>query len=256
MILIPVLFALIGLGLAVLVNYLADVLPYTRRFTRPACPHCETPFPTRDYLLMRNCRKCGERRSNRSFIVLLLGLPAALYVGLTAPKLGVPLGLLLLTYLAVVFVIDLEHRAILHETSYFGAVLGLICGTYLWSVPQGKTLLQGFTTSLLGGIAGFVIMYGLYLLGELFARWLSRRRGEPVDEVALGFGDVNLTGVLGLVLGWPAILLGLFFAILASGIASLIIVVYSMSVKKYQAFMAIPYAPFLIFGAVLLLYRP
>jgi len=242
--------------MAVLVNYLADVLPYTRRLTRPSCPHCEAPLATPDYLFMRNCRNCGRRRSNRAFSVLLLGIPAALYVWLTVPKLGVPLGLILLTYLEVVFVIDMEHRAILHETSYFGAVLGLICGTYLWSVPQGKTLLQGLTTSLLGGIAGFASMFVLYLLGGLFVRWLSRRRGEPVDEVALGFGDVNLTGVLGLVLGWPAILLGLFFAIIASGIASIIIVIFSLATRKYQAFMAIPYAPFLIFGAALLLYRP
>jgi leader peptidase (prepilin peptidase)/N-methyltransferase len=111
-------------------------------------------------------------------------------------------------------------------------------------------------TSIEGGVAGFGIMYALYLLGELFVRWLSRRRGEPVEEVALGFGDVNLTGVLGLILGWPGILIGLFFAILASGIASFFIVVFSLLTKRYQAFMAIPYAPFLIFGAVVLLFRP
>lgn len=204
--------ALVGLLLAVLVNFLADVLPYTRRFTRPGCPHCEAPRQTRDYLLMRRCRICGERRSKRSFIVVLLGMPAALYVWHTQPKLGLVLGLLVLAYLALVFVIDIEHRAILHETSYFGAALGLVAGTYLHSLPMGNSALEGFTISVLGGIAGFVIMYALYWLGGLFVGWLSRRRGVDIDEVALGFGDVNLTGVLGLILGPYWILYCLFIA--------------------------------------------
>ena len=252
----PVPIALLGLGLAVLVNTLADVLPYTRRLTRPACRHCETPFRTADYLLMRPCRNCGQRRSNRSFIVLALGMPAALYIWFTQPKLGLFLGLVVLTYLAVVFVIDIEHRAILHETSYFGAALGLVAGTYLHSTAQGESLLQGLTISVVGGIVGFGIMYLLYLLGDLLVRWLSRRRGEPIDEVALGFGDVNLTGVLGLILGPYWILYCLFLAILAAGLASIVVVLYALATKKYEAFMAIPYAPFLIFGAVVLLFRP
>lgn len=251
-----VLIPLLGLGLAVLVNYLADVLPYTRRFTRPACPHCGMPFPTRDYLLMRRCRNCGVRRSNRSFIVLVMGMPAAVYVWFIEPKLGLLLGVLVLTYLALVFVIDVEHRAILHETSYFGAALGLVAGTYLHSIPQGESLLEGFLISLAGGVVGFVVMYVLYLLGDLFVRWLSKRRGEPIDEVALGFGDVNLTGVLGLILGPYWILYCLFLAILVAGFASIVIVIFSLLTKRYQAFMAIPYAPFLIFGAVVLLFKP
>jgi prepilin signal peptidase PulO-like enzyme (type II secretory pathway) len=99
-------------------------------------------------------------------------------------------------------------------------------------------------------------MYLLYLLGDLLVRWLSRRRGEPIDEVALGFGDVNLTGVLGLILGPYWILYCLFLAILAAGLASIVVVLYALATKKYEAFMAIPYAPFLIFGAVVLLFRP
>jgi prepilin signal peptidase PulO-like enzyme (type II secretory pathway) len=257
MILILLLLALSGLFLAELVNYLADVLPVTRRFSRPACRKCGTPFSTGRYILMRNCVSCGRSRSVRSFAVLLLGIPVAFgawYVWSVHPRVPLVLSLALLTYLAVVFVIDVEHHAILHETSYFGAALGLIIGTYIWSIPQDKTVVQGLINSLLGGAVGFGIMYAFYLLGELFAHWIASRRGEPSDEVALGFGDVNLTGILGLILGPVLIVRGVFFAILASGVVSLVIVLVALSRKRYHAFMAIPYAPFLILGAVLTIY--
>jgi prepilin signal peptidase PulO-like enzyme (type II secretory pathway) len=259
MILLPLLLALTGLVMAVVVNYLADVLPYTRRLTRAACANCGTPYSSRDYLLMHSCRDCGQRRSIRTFVVLVLGIPLALgawRASVALSKLPLGLSLVLLTYLAVVLVIDLEHRAILHETSYVGAGLALVCGTYLWSAPQDKTLVQGLITSLLGGAVGFGLMYLLYLLGELFGRWLSARRGEPVDEVALGFGDVNLTGILGLILGPAGIAYAIFLAIIASGLASFVILLVSLIRRTYHAFMAIPYAPFLILGALWLLYGP
>jgi leader peptidase (prepilin peptidase)/N-methyltransferase len=96
----------------------------------------------------------------------------------------------------------------------------------------------------------------LYFLGELFGRIMAKRRGEPIEEVALGFGDVNLSGVLGLLLGWPGITAGLIFAILAGGLVSAFILARMMLRKEYQAFTALPYAPFLILAGVVFLFRP
>ena len=99
-------------------------------------------------------------------------------------------------------------------------------------------------------------MLVLFFLGEIYLRFLSKKRGEPIDEVALGFGDVNLGGVLGLILGWPGISAGLLFAILMGGLVSGGYLIYTMASKRYRPNTAIPYAPFLILGAMLLLYRP
>ena len=85
---------------------------------------------------------------------------------------------------------------------------------------------------------------------------MARRRGEPIDEVALGFGDVNLSGVLGLMLGWPGITVGLLVAILAGGMVSAFILARMMLRKEYQAYTALPYAPFLILAGAVLLFRP
>ena len=228
-----------------LVNYLSDVLPVTRNFSRPACRECQKPFSWGDYLLFGKCKSCGTRRSPRTFLsqALLTITPVLLWI---FPRPGFPfiLAFLLFVFLSLVFVIDLEHRLILHPVSLVGAILGLGIGVYL----------HGLTTTLIGGAVGFGIMLAFYFAGEGYVRYMSKKRGMAADEVALGFGDVNLSGVLGLLLGWPRIAAGLLFAVLAGGLISLIIIVGMLLAKKYKAFTAIPYAPFLILGALYLLY--
>ena len=98
-------------------------------------------------------------------------------------------------------------------------------------------------------------MLVFYFLGEFFVKRMAKKRGLSSDEVALGFGDVNLSGILGLLLGWQLIFVCLFFAILVGGLVSLVIIVGMLIAKKYKAFTAIPYAPFLILSAVYFLFR-
>ncbi|MDK1028919.1 MAG: prepilin peptidase [Anaerolineae bacterium] len=148
-------------------------------------------------------------------------------------------------YLGVVLVIDLEYRIIMHPVSYVGAVIGLGIGIYT----------HGLRITLIGGAFGFGAMLILYYFGEAFSRYMSKRRGQLIDEVALGFGDVNLSGITGLLLGWDDIILGLLFAIFAGGIGSLLVIVVMLIRKRYKAFTPIPYAPFLIFSILLFLYR-
>ncbi len=238
---------ILGWAAALLVNYLADVLPAMRQLTTPACKQCAAKFRWTDYLLLKNCPACGHPHGRRTWVTQIFGVAATIYIWVSPPQaLGFWLGFFLLIYLAVVFVIDVEHRLVLHPVSIFGAALGLLVGS----------ILHGIVLTLIGGAAGFGIMLLLYYLGILFARWMSHRRGETVieDGDALGFGDVNLAGVLGLILGWPLISVGILTAILAGGLVSLVIILGMLALKRYQAFAAIPYAPFLILGAILLLY--
>ena len=114
--------------------------------------------------------------------------------------------------------------------------------------------MHGVTSTLIGGAVGFGIMLAFYFVGEWYVRYMSKKRGMAADEVALGFGDVNLAGILGLLLGWPGISAGLLFTVLSGGLISLLIIVAMLIAKKYKAFTAIPYAPFLILSALFLLF--
>jgi leader peptidase (prepilin peptidase)/N-methyltransferase len=116
------------------------------------------------------------------------------------------------------------------------------------------SLNHGLLDTVLGGGAGFVLMMIFYFLGELFVRVLSKSRGEEIEEIALGFGDVNLAGVIGLLLGWPGIIAGIILAILIGGVVSGGFLVLQVLRKKYQAYQALPYGPFLVVSAVVLFY--
>jgi leader peptidase (prepilin peptidase)/N-methyltransferase len=239
---------LLGLLASMLVNYLSDVLPAQRRLAQPVCQHCGANYRWKDYFLLIACRACGKPRSWRTYLLLAAGVCLSLALWLNPPaRMGYWLGLCVLTYLSLVMVIDLEHRLILHTVSLAGALLGLVTGTIRYDL----------TTSLLGGLAGLAVMLLFYWLGTLFARYRARKLGTDDDEEALGFGDVTLSTVLGLMLGWPFILFGLFFGVLAGGLASLGIVFFLVVTRRYQSMTVFTaYGPYLVFGAAIMLYFP
>ena len=236
-----------------LVNYLADVLPVTRRFSQPTCPQCAAPFSWQDYLFYRACSN-GHARKTRLWIVQIIILAASVYTAIKPPaKLGYFLGLILIIYFGVIFVIDFEHRLILHETSIFGAVLGLIVGTVAHKI----------SATLLGGLGGLLIMLTFYGLGVLFARVRTKRMlamgQEADDEEALGSGDVILVTILGFIVGWPLIWLCLLYGILLGGLFSLGLILWLIVSGRYHknALMTfIPYGPYFITTAVLIVYFP
>lgn len=148
---------------------------------------------------------------------------------------------IVLSIFILITVIDIEHRLILHVVTGPSAILIGLLG-----VVNPERELQ---TTLMGGAVGFGVVLGLYVLGGVFARLVAKFRGQMLDEVAFGFGDVTLAGVLGLSVGYPGILMALFLGILAAGEYSLVHILFMFIRRAYKAFVPIPYGPFLILGA-------
>ncbi len=245
---------LLGIIVALGVNYLSDVLPLQLRLTAPTCANqgCQKSYSWSDYLLFRKCAACGKKRSLRTFIVLGLCIASSLYLWLSYPtKLGYFLSLIALNYFYLVAVIDLEYRLILRPLSLFGLALAALAGY----------LLHGWLAMLIGGVAGFAIMFLFYLGGKLFTRIRARRIGEDPRqaEEALGSGDVTLSTILGLLLGWPLIWFGLLAGALIAGIVSIIILLVFVMQRRYskQAFNTfIPLGPMFILSAILITFLP
>ena len=191
--------------------------------------------------------KAERRFQMRSVWVNLIFIILIVLLGvLESDRVEIWWGIPVLIYFGVVIVMDVEFRIVMHPISIAGTVLGLLVGVYL----------RGVQITVIGGVVGFLVMLLLFKLGELFMRIVNRRRGESIDEVALGFGDVNLAGVVGLFLGWPPIILGLLFAVFAAGMVSIFLIFFTLFRKEFKAFMAMPYAPFLATAALVMLFFP
>lgn len=236
-----------------IVNYLSDVLPNTRKLSQPVCLQCGATYSWKDYLLFRTCQN-GHARAPRIWIVQIVILIIGIYIWLQPPlRIGYFLGIILVTYFGLIFTIDMEHRLILHPTSIFGSLLALTVGF----------VSHGLKATLLGGLSGLLIMLGFYYFGVLFAKIRTKRMlasgQEADDEEALGAGDVILATIIGFMLGWPLIWFGLIFGILLGGVVSVLLVLGLVITRKYEQnalMLFIPYGPYFITSAFLIIYFP
>lgn len=255
------LYALLGLLVGALVNLCADQLPRWRTLRRtPFCPYCDSSRPpwawisVVAYLIFKpRCQHCAAPISWRHPLVEIgsAGLFAFLwtrYAGGEQSALLIPYTVYSAIFL-LVLVIDLEHKLILNVVIFPAWILALV-GSLLHPTPHFWRL------ALLGGVLGFGLLYLIYLLGELFVKVMGRVRGRPVNAVAFGFGDVRLGGFIGLVLGFPEVLDALFLAILLGGLGGVLYWFVSAVIRRrYSLFTAIPYGPFLIAGALFIMFR-
>jgi prepilin signal peptidase PulO-like enzyme (type II secretory pathway) len=255
--------SLLGLCLGLVLNSLADNLPpdaenirYPPR--RPRCCQCGQPFPPVYWLALAHwllragrCPQCRTRRRLRPVFVELACALALPYLWIWAGRTGdgglpeairfVAAATVVLVFILVV-IIDVEHRLILWSVVWPSAIAIALLGI----VTPG----HGLVKTLLGGLAGYAITLGIFLLAELFARVLHWFRGQPLEEVAFGGGDVNLAALIGLAVGWPGVLLALTIAVLAGGVFSFGYIVVQLVRRRYVPYSAVPYGPFLVLGAL------
>jgi leader peptidase (prepilin peptidase)/N-methyltransferase len=152
---------------------------------------------------------------------------------------------ILLECFLLIAVIDLEHRLILYVTIVPAAVIAFMYAMFGAGYDLSKILI--------GGAVGFGAVYVIYFFGWVFGAVTARIRGEELNEIPFGGGDVNLAGVIGLAVGWSGIILALFIAVMSGGISAAIYLLVAMIRRRYNLFTPIPYGPFLILGAVILL---
>ena len=125
-----------------------------------------------------------------------------------------------------------------------GLIIGLISGTRS----------NGILVTLIGSLIGLLLMLTLYLFGILFIKLVNRLKQKNLGEPAMGFGDVMLGCVIGLMIGWPEILQSMAVTILAAGLFSFLYLLVMLVFRRYRFGIAIPYAPFMITGAIYVMY--
>ncbi len=257
LILLIILGIALGAAIGAALNALADDLPNYLKPKPPHCHACSFPYHPLQWVAVvglltgrSRCAQCGSRLRWRKPIVEIVSALILVFLylrfGLTLKNVFLALfleGLLLIT------VIDLEHRLILYSTIFPTSVAALVYGL-LAAVGDGWSAL---TRTLIVGAVGFGVFYIFYLLGFVYSAWVARRQGQPLDEIAFGGGDANLGGVVGLAVGWPGITLSVVYAVLAGGLISALFLIFMSLWRRNALLMPIPYGPFIVFGAVVVL---
>jgi leader peptidase (prepilin peptidase)/N-methyltransferase len=131
--------------------------------------------------------------------------------------------------LLVVFIADLRFGLIPDQVnvSLFILALGYRLGLVTTNQMQSLDLVNA-------------VISGLVLTAFFYCLWyFTKGKG-------FGFGDVKLAPSLGLLLGWPRTLTGMFIAFLIGAICAIFLLIFGK--KKFGQ--TIPFGPFLILGTV------
>ena len=212
------------------------------------CPVCKTPIPFYDniplisYLHLRGrCRSCREKISPRYFVVeFLLAVLAVLLFSRFGLGLAFFVNFVLVAALIVITFIDLDVRIVPDVISLPGIAVGLVVSIVnsQWLMVQSLLLPTPLSSAL-----GILLGGGVLLLVAWSYQFFTGIEG-------MGGGDIKLLAMIGAFLGWPSIPVALFFASLIGSIVGLAFMLKKGVDSKY----ALPFAPFLCFGALVYLF--
>ena len=211
----------VGSFLNVLIYRLPRSLPFV--WGRSFCPHCHQELrwfdliPVVSYLLLLGrCRYCKRHISLQYPAIELIS--GVLFV--LAPSFA---WLVALEIFLVLAMIDLRHLMIPD---------GLLLAMGVVAIAMGNVFTYNHLASALGGAGFFFLLWAVSK-----GKWI-------------GFGDVKLAGVLGLLFGFPGVLVTIYVGILLGGAVSLVLLI----TQKAHMKTAIPLGSFLALSAILYIF--
>lgn len=234
------LLALLGLAIGSFLNVVVWRVPRGESVVSPpsACPRCGQPIRPRDnlpvvgWLMLRGrCRDCAEPISRR---YPLVELTCGLLFVVMALRFGLDGALPAYLYIAAVGLalamidIDVQRLPDVLTLPSYPVVLGLLGLATLGDATWHDLLRAG-----IGGLIAFAFY---------FIVWFAYPAG-------MGFGDVKLSGVLGLLLGWlsyGALVVGLFGGFLLGGVFGIGVILVAGGGRKSK----VPFGPFMLLGAL------
>ena len=237
------------------------------------CPHCQHPlgwldlFPILSYIGLRGrCRYCHQAIGNQyvlievataalfgfsSWMILDHALSYLMYFNYNENWLWVGFSLALtwagLVLLIALFVYDLRwtelpNRWTLGGASLFGlaTILAYVLGQpLLWQPANAAGTAATLWQTLISGLASGLFFLGIVLGSEKILR-----------KPGMGMGDVKLGLFMGLLLGFPGIVVALYLAFILGSVISLLLI----AGKRAKFGNAVPFGPFLVAGTIISLW--
>lgn len=233
--------AVFGLAIGSFLNVVIARVPVGASVVRPPsrCPGCKVEIAWRDnipvvgWLLLRGrCRACDQPISLRYPIIEVL--TAAVFASAAArfgtDDLGaLPAFCVWGAGLIALSAIDLDHHRLPNRVLY---PTGFLAGGLLIAASGAAGEWRSLLDAALGGLVGF---------GFFFIVWL-------VAPAKMGYGDVRLSALNGILLGWLSVgHVGV--AILLGSATASVVGILLIALHRAGRATPIPFGPFLAFGA-------
>jgi leader peptidase (prepilin peptidase)/N-methyltransferase len=243
-----VIFVLLGMGVGSFLNVCCDRLPARESLLYPPshCAACQHRLSARDkipifsYLWLRGrCRYCQASIPRRllwveiSTAVLFGYLYWHYMVWHDGSGIELAVAAFYCCLFIVLLVIDLERGLILNKVIYPAMAVALLISIFFSLFFLQSEIVPEIKQAAIGGGIGLV----LFLLIVLISRG------------GMGWGDVKLAALVGLVTGFPLVFVALLMGIILGGVVAVILL--TLKIKKRKE--AIPFGPFLSLAAIVTL---
>jgi len=207
---------------------------------RSRCPSCgheltwSENIPVLSWVVQRGrCRNCGARLS-AGYLVGEIGTAALWSLSALLIKgpwwLPVLYGAMFWVLFALAL-IDLEHKILPNRIVYPATAVAVVAFTLAGLLSGHPRLVE---QGLVGGAAAFIFFFAVALIAP----------------AGMGMGDVKLSFMIGLALGffagWRLVFLGFFVAFLAGALIGIGLMAAGKAGRKS----AVPFGPFMALGAV------
>ena len=221
--------------------------------TRSHCPYCKKTLswfeliPLMSFILQKGkCLKCKKKISwQYPLVELATGILFALVINFQFSifnkfsifnfqfSISLLFWLFVVSCLIVIFVCDLKHYIIPDQVIYPAI---LVAG--IWYLVFGifiRDTKYEILTTFLAALAAGAFFLAIVLVSK--GKWM-------------GVGDIKLALFMGLVLGWPKILVALFLAFLIGAFVSIILIILKKKTLKSE----VPFGPFLAGGTIIAIF--
>jgi leader peptidase (prepilin peptidase)/N-methyltransferase len=232
---------LFGIVIGSFLNVLIYRLPIGKSIVRPGsfCPNCKKPIRWFEnipivsfFFLGGRCSGCRKPISLKYPLVELFTGIVFLYLYI-AFDIGIEFFFYLYFFCALIVIsgVDFSHQIIPDIISMPGIVIGIV-----FQLLKGDIKL---------GLIGLFFGGGLILLIRVIGQRVYKKE-------VMGLGDVYLTAMIGSFVGFPFILVAIFFGALSGSIMGILYIVSTKQTRESP----IPFGPFLsIGGAVVILFH-
>lgn len=223
------------------------------------CPNCkhilfwQDLIPIFSYLFLKGkCRYCKEKISIQYPLVEIATALLFLFIFWALDfEFGLIFGfwILISCFLIIVFVFDFKHYIIPDKIVYSAIIIAFLCQLFNFLDFENCNLFGIWSADWRIEFVVLKPLFNYFISGVIAASFFLAivlvSRGKW-----MGGGDVKLAFFMGLFLGWPKILVALFFSFFIGAIISIVLMLFKKKGLKSE----IPFGPFLIIGTYIALF--